>query len=301
MECQYCKNSFSNKVSLINHQKTAKYCLDLRSIKSSNEYMCEGCNKKFTRSSDLERHRKTCKKNERIYSLEEQLDKQTKDNNEKDHIIQDLQDRFEEQKHFFEKTIKDYKQTITNLQDKLENIALKAISRPTQQIKQTNNQVINLAPFDLTPEKAKLIFETKYTPEYFLQGMKGLTNFVSDHIIKTDKGESIYACYDRSRDVFKYKNEAGEIINDIKAIRLVEIIHPAAKETGSIMNDKYHKEYTTALSEYDEDKISNKVTKDELDLKEIKFHQALDSMFIHNYLNTELDSFSSELGDKIKK
>ena len=84
MECEYCKNSFSNKVSLINHQKTAKYCLDLRNIKSSNEYMCEGCNKKFTRTSDLERHRKICKKNERIYSLEEQLDKQTKDNNEKE-------------------------------------------------------------------------------------------------------------------------------------------------------------------------------------------------------------------------
>ena len=61
-------------------------------------------------------------------------------------------------------------------------------------------------------------------------GMKGLARFVSDHIVKTDTGESIYACYDRSRDVFKYKNEAGEYINDIKAVRLVEIIHPAAAE-----------------------------------------------------------------------
>ena len=48
--------------------------------------------------------------------------------------------------------------------------------------------------------------------------MKGLARFVSDHIVKTDTGESIYACYDISRDVFKYKNEAGEYINDIKSV-----------------------------------------------------------------------------------
>ena len=286
MECQYCKSILSSISSLNSHQKRTKYCLEKQGKSLSENYCCEYCNKNFTLKSSLQSHYNICSVNNEYIRNMKNIQNEDKYKN----IIQDLQDRIEEQK-----------QTIKDLQDKLENIALKAISRPTQQIKQTNNQVINLAPFDLTPEKAKLIFETKYTPEYFLQGMKGLTNFVSDHIIKTDKGECIYACYDRSRDVFKYKNEAGEIINDIKAIRLVEIIHPAAKETGSIMNDKYHKEYTAALSEYDEDKISNKVTKDELDLKEIKFHQALDSMFIHNYLNTELDSFSSELGDKIKK
>ena len=145
--------------------------------------------------------------------------------------------------------------TIKDLQDRIENITLQAINRPTHQTK--NKQIINLTPFDLTQDKAKIIFANKYTPEYFLQGMKGLARFVSDHIVKTDTDESIYECYDRSRDVFKYKNEAGEYINDIKAVRLVEIIHPAAAEHSRTMNDKFHDEYMSALSEYDEKK-SNK-------------------------------------------
>jgi hypothetical protein len=222
-----------------------------------------------------------------LYTLEEQLEIQTKENREnklkleeKDNYIQKL-----------ELTIKD-------LQDRIENITLQAINRPTHQTK--NKQIINLAPFDLTQDKAKIIFANKYTPEYFLQGMKGLARFVSDHIVKTDTGESIYACYDRSRDVFKYKNEAGEYINDIKAVRLVEIIHPAAAEHSRTMNDKFHDEYMSALSEYDEKNLTNKISQDELDCKEMKATQSRDSNFLHKYLDTELDSFSKELGNNIK-
>ena len=32
MDCQYCKRSFSNKSSLTNHQKTAKYCLNTMNL-----------------------------------------------------------------------------------------------------------------------------------------------------------------------------------------------------------------------------------------------------------------------------
>jgi hypothetical protein len=260
--------------------KKTKYCIIKRGdkiVENNKSFICIGCKKIYMSKQNLNIHTENCI-NMKVIALEDKYN----------NTIQN-----------FEKTIHEQKQTIKDLQDKLENIALKAISRPTQQI--NNKQVINLAPFDLTPEKAKIIFDTKYTTEYFLQGMKGLVSFVSDHILKTDTGESIYACYDRSRDVFKYKNEAGEYINDIKAIRLVEIIHPAAKETGWTMNVKFNDEYMAALSEYDEDKTNNITSRDELERKEIKSHQALDSFFIHNYLNTELDSFSSELGDKIKK
>jgi hypothetical protein len=283
------------------------------------DYCCEYCNKKFTLKSSLQSHYNICSTNNEYIRNMKIIQNEDKYKN----IIQDLQDRIEEQKQNFEKTIEDQKQNfektieeqkqnfektieeqkhaIISLQDKLENIALKAISRPTQQINQNNKHVINLAPFDLTQEKAKQIFNDNYTTDHFLQGMKGLVNFVSDHIIKTDTGESIYACYDRSRNVFKYKNEAGEYINDINAFRLVEIIHPAAKETSLIMNVKFHDEYMEALSEYDGDKSNNTVTLDELERKELRTQQACASFLLHQYLNTELDSFSSELGDKIKK
>jgi hypothetical protein len=287
MNCQYCNHSFVSKISLSAHQKTAKYCLALRNVDIPVDHICEGCGKKFTRSYHLERHQKTCNVNEKLYTLEEQLEMQTKQNRE--HKL-----KLEEKDNYIQKL----ELTIKDLQDRLENITIQAINRPTHQTK--NKQIINLAPFDLTKDKAKIIFADKYTPEYFLQGMKGLARFVSDHIVKTDTGESIYACYDRSRDVFKYKNEAGEYINDIKAVRLVEIIHPAAAEHSRTMNDKFHEEYMSALSEYDEDRITNKITQDELECKEMKAIQSRDSNFLHKYLNTELDSFSKELGNNIK-
>ena len=297
MECQYCKSILSSISSLNSHQKRTKYCLEKQGKGLPEDYCCEYCNKKFTLKSSLQSHYNICSVNNEYIRNMKIIQNEDKYKN----IIQDLQDRFEDQKQNLEKTIEDQKQIIKDLQDKLENIALKAISRPTQQITQNNKHVINLAPFDLTQEKAKQIFNDNYTTDHFLQGMKGLVNFVSDHIIKTDTGESIYACYDRSRNVFKYKNEAGEYINDINAFRLVEIIHPAAKETSLIMNVKFHDEYMEALSEYDGDKSNNTVTLDELERKELRTQQACASFLLHQYLNTELDSFSSELGDKIKK
>jgi hypothetical protein len=287
MECQYCKHSFVSQITLSAHQKTAKYCLSLRNVDIPVDHTCEGCGKKFTRSYHLERHQKICNVNERLYTLEEQLETQIKEVTENKLKLQE-KDNYIQKLEF----------TIKDLQDRIENITLQAINRPTHQTK--NKQIINLAPFDLTQDKANIIFANKYTPEYFLQGMKGLARFVSDHIVKTDTGESIYACYDRSRDVFKYKNQAGEYINDIKAVRLVEIIHPAVAEHGRSMNDKFHEEYMSALLEYDEDNQINRISRDELDSKEMKANQSRDSNFLHKYLDTELDSFSKELGNNIK-
>ena len=46
--------------------------------------------------------------------------------------------------------------------------------------------------------------------------------------------------------------------------------------------------------------LTNKISQDELDCKEMKATQLRDSNFLHKYLDTELDSFSKELGNNIK-
>jgi hypothetical protein len=281
MECEFCKKLLNSKSALNVHQKNTKYCLKLQGNSQKGQFVCE-CGKDFHNKHHLISHQDVCRIVNTVY-------------------VQELRNRVnttEQENIILSSKLSDAFNTIKDLQDRLENITLQAINRPTHQTK--NKQIINLAPFDLTQDKAKIIFANKYTPEYFLQGMKGLARFVSDHIVKTDTGESIYACYDRSRDVFKYKNEAGEYINDIKAVRLVEIIHPAAAEHSRSMNDKFHEEYMSALSEYDEENLTNKITQNELDCKEMKATQSRDSNFLHKYLNTELDSFSKELGNNIK-
>ena len=292
MECEFCKKILNSKSALNVHQKNTKYCLKMQGNSQKGQFVCE-CGKDFHNKHHLISHQDVCRIVNTVYVQELR--------NRVNTAEQELRNRVntaEQENIILSSKLGDALITIKDLQDRIEKITLQAINRPTHQTK--NKQIINLAPFDLTQDKAKIIFANKYTPEYFLQGMKGLARFVSDHIVKTDTGESIYACYDRSRDVFKYKNESGEYINDIKAVRLVEIIHPAAAEHSRSMNDKFHEEYMSALSEYDEENLTNKITQNELDCKEMKATQSRDSNFLHKYLNTELDSFSKELGNNIK-
>ena len=60
MKCEFCKNTFRNISSLNNHQKTAKYCLDIQGKESNNIFECEACNANFTLKSTLEKHLTRC-------------------------------------------------------------------------------------------------------------------------------------------------------------------------------------------------------------------------------------------------
>ena len=49
MECEFCKNVFSTKTNLNNHQKRAKYCLKLRGLNNSEtNHKCDSCGKCFS-------------------------------------------------------------------------------------------------------------------------------------------------------------------------------------------------------------------------------------------------------------
>ena len=60
MKCEFCSNEFSNKNTLNSHQKTAKYCLELRNVEAKL-YNCEHCKKGFTKLFHLQRHQESCK------------------------------------------------------------------------------------------------------------------------------------------------------------------------------------------------------------------------------------------------
>jgi uncharacterized Zn-finger protein len=109
MDCKYCKNKFTNISSLNKHIKYAKYCKNKRNEKEEILFICDGCDNNFTSNYNLTKHIQTCS-----LSIEKRIEK-----------------KFTIQLEEKDKTIQKYEKQIKELQDKLEHIAVKAVSRST--------------------------------------------------------------------------------------------------------------------------------------------------------------------------
>jgi hypothetical protein len=112
MECEFCKNIFSNKQNLSSHQKHAKYCLKIRGVKTYEEYKCDICQKNFTSSFNFKRHQTSCKNNIALHEYVKEI-KILKDKNM---ILESKNELLTEQ---LEKYRKDFN-----------NLSLIAIERP---------------------------------------------------------------------------------------------------------------------------------------------------------------------------
>lgn len=77
--CNFCNKKYSNKYNLLNHQKTAKFCLDVQNEyeserkKDNIEYKCEYCDKECYRKDSLLKHLSVCKDKE-LYIISNQLE-----------------------------------------------------------------------------------------------------------------------------------------------------------------------------------------------------------------------------------
>jgi hypothetical protein len=215
MECQYCKNQFTTKTSLNNHQRTAKYCLKLRTVVNESLYKCDGCDKTFSRSYHLQRHSQNCRSNEKIYQLETEL-LRTKNDNEL--YCQKLQQK--------EEQLTEQKQTIKELHDKLTNIALKAVSRPTTLNKtQVNNFIQNMQPIS---SHHLLEQSSNLTLEHIQKGASGYAEYALEYPLK----ERV-ACVDYSRRKLKFKDNNGNLITDPEMLKLAPMFFDSIKHKSS--------------------------------------------------------------------
>ena len=80
-DCTYCKKTFTTRSNLLLHQKTAKYCLNLRGARN-DLFKCDYCEKKYATNQRLQNHVQKCL-----------LDK--KDKKEESSIIQLLKKQIE--------------------------------------------------------------------------------------------------------------------------------------------------------------------------------------------------------------
>jgi hypothetical protein len=195
MDCEYCNTKFSSLSSLNYHKKTAKYCLSGRNI-SSREYTCMYCSKIFSSKRWHCIHITKCK--ESIILYKQKYERVDKDNEILRIQLEQLEERL---------TQKD--EHIKDLESKLENIALKAVSRP---INTTNNQVnINnyMQKMDCVTDKYLIDQIPKLTIEHIKKGPQGY----AEYALKYPLNNRIL-CVDYARRKVKYKDKDGNVITD---------------------------------------------------------------------------------------
>ena len=278
--CQYCNTEFISISSLNNHQKKTKYCLDIQGkINLKKEYKCEFCEKVLSSNQNLKIHTKKCetvketdefkcefcekvlsskknlllhldicviKKDKEIKELTElniKLKKELKEQfeNQKKEIKEHLENQKKELKCEFKEQVDDYKEQIKDLLNKLDKIANKAIDKPTILTNNTINNKLELHTFPSQKEIDQKI-ESQFNDKYLWDGMKGVAQFVYDHIIKLDDGRIAYACFDMSRQIFKYKDQNGNDIKDPKAVKLRKMIKPGLLRQSQTLFDYFNDE-----------------------------------------------------------
>ena len=244
MECCYCKKIFSNKFTLNTHQKTTKYCLKLQNTEiEKNNFECNYCKKILYTNQHLSTHLNICKEKEIYEKIQEQLKKQEK--NYKDQLKKqekNYKNQLEKQEKFYKEQLEKQEEQNKILLLKLEKIANKAIDRPTTtNHHNTINNKIELNTFPSQLEIDRKI-ESQFNDKYLWDGMKGVAQFVYDHIIKLEDGSIAYACFDTSRQVFKYKDEKGVEIKDPKALKLKKMIKPGLLKQSQTLYEYFNDE-----------------------------------------------------------
>ncbi len=106
VSCKFCDGAFANEASLIHHQQKAKYCLEKQTNPKKSEFICIGCNKDFTTKRRFILHQEGCVK----------------------YHQQQFEKKYAEREQQYKKIINDKDKQIQDLQNKIENLAIKALN-----------------------------------------------------------------------------------------------------------------------------------------------------------------------------
>jgi hypothetical protein len=232
MECQYCKNTFSNKQNLNAHQTKTKYCLKIQNKQISHEHKCSSCEKKFSSTTTLRRHQKTCSSKELIITLTSRITELECTNTSKNGVIKEL------------------RTFISGLQERYDNLSITAVKRPTMSTKnvQINNYIKNMTPLletDLTSNVDNL------TLDYHVKGIEGYAEYALGFPFK-DK----IVCVDMARNKIKYKNEDGDLIEDIGFKKMMAKLCCALKDRSFSLSQEHYEKLSHNFSDSEMDEVN---------------------------------------------
>ena len=204
-ECSSCKKEFSSKSNLSLHQKTAKYCLDLRGL-SNDKFKCKYCDKVYANKQYLKSHTEKCEN----YIKEKEK--------EKENIVIDL---LKKQIESLEKRLEEECNKNTELQKTISAIAFRG--NTTTNNMNTNNTDCNNKKYTLNLNDKDAM--TKFLEENLDKtvvggGQKALANLISSKYLKAPDGKDLYVCTDPARQTFEFYNTDGYVEKDVKACKL---------------------------------------------------------------------------------
>ena len=246
MKCQYCSNEFSTKANLNNHQKRAKYCLKLRGKTADTVYNCEGCNKSFSRKYHLTRHQQSCQSNNKVCELEKLVSTLTKERDEYKFKLGEKESHTSELKNH-----------IKELEKQMQEVALKAVQRPTTTKTQINTYIQNM---NVVTDKCLEDNVQHLTLDHIKKGPEGYAEYALEYPLKNRM-----ICSDYSRRKIKFKDKDGNIITDPEMSTLAkkffnsikdknkELICQSANELKERLGDENVMDTVVKLFDYKED------------------------------------------------
>jgi hypothetical protein len=192
LTCQYCNKTLSSKSTLYHHQKKAKYCLRIQNIQT-DLFKCEACMKTFTSRQSEQYHKERC------------IDYY----NRNGHNECNLKIKMLEQQ------VKSLNVSNKELQDQLASLASEAIRSAKPNItKNTTTTYINmLVPLPAREQLSQLI-QNGFERKYFVRGQIGLAEFINDSLVQDNENMYYLVCSDTARQVFRFKDQFGNVIKD---------------------------------------------------------------------------------------
>jgi hypothetical protein len=223
MECQYCNKILSSISSLNYHRKNTKSCVELQGQNIDKKVECEYCNKVLSSKSSLKRHMVICKNKYKF--IEDELSYAKK------HI------------ELLTNTIKELRADKSDLQERYDNLSLTAVKRPTTSTKniQINNYIQKMEPLRLDDIKHSI---PMLTLDHHVKGAEGYAEFALEFPFK-DK----IVCVDVTRNKIKYKNDDGDVIEDIGFQKMMIKLCEALKDRSFNLCQEHYEKLTQEFTE----------------------------------------------------
>ena len=198
-QCEFCKNTFLSQTNLNKHKKTTRYCLKIQN--KLVKYICE-CKKELSSKQSLARHQNSCVK-VNVNRVRENIQQHVKK-------VEELEIKLQKQKKKYENLLckqeEKYERKIHELQDKLENIAIRAATKSTTTTNNNNTQnIINMKPLTLDHFRDNA---DNLTIEHIKKGKAGYAQFALDYCADRLKVTDV------NRKNVKFKSETNGVVVD---------------------------------------------------------------------------------------